>query len=129
MRGRIRQATPALLGLAALLVTASSGAAQGPRRPLGPASSWGSIFIVAYPGVGRFSSPVGPDNSTATQSWNFGSGLGLGLAAAHTIGTDATAKPTSGRERKVVIIFSVNRSASTFTVREIPYLLSPKRRA
>ena len=37
--------------------------------------------------------------------------------------------PTSGRERKVVIIFSVNRSTSTFTVREIPYLLSPKRRA
>jgi len=89
MRGWIRQATPALLCLAVLLVTASPGAAQGARRPLGPASSWGSIFIVAYPGVGRFNSPVGPDNSTATQSWNFGSGLGLGLAAAHNVGSAA----------------------------------------
>ena len=44
-------------------------------------------------------------------------------------GTAASANPTSGRDRKVVIIFRVSRSTSTFTVREMPYLLSPKRRA
>ena len=50
-------------------------------------------------------------------------------AAAATSGSEASTKPTRGRDRKVVIIFSVIRSTSTFTVREMPYLLSPKRRA
>ena len=45
------------------------------------------------------------------------------------MGTAAMAKPTSGRDRKVVIIFKVKRSTSTFTVRLMPYLLSPNRRA
>ncbi len=88
MRGLIRKATPAILGLAALAATAHGVAAQA-RQPVAPARNWGSLFIVAYPGVGRFNSPVGPDNSTATQSWNFGSGFGLGLSAARVIGQAA----------------------------------------
>ena len=95
MRGLISQATPAASGVVAFLLglafAASPAAAQTPtpRRAVGPASNWGSIFIVAYPGIGHFNSPVGADNSTATQTWNFGSGIGLGLAAAHVIGSAA----------------------------------------
>ncbi len=88
MRRLIRNATPAILALAALAATAHGLTAQA-RQPVGPARNWGSLFIVAYPGVGRFNSPVGPDNSTATQSWNFGSGFGLGLSAAHVVGQAA----------------------------------------
>ena len=50
-------------------------------------------------------------------------------SAAASRGTEAATNPTSGRDRKVVIILSVMRSTTTFTVRLIPYLLSPKRRA
>ncbi len=88
MRGRILQAMAGLLGGAALAVSAGPAAAQA-RQPVAPASNWGSLFVVAYPGIGKFNSPVGPDNSTATQTWNFGSGFGLGLAAAHNIGAAA----------------------------------------
>lgn len=101
MRGLILQSTPTLLGLAALIAGPATASAQAPQRP---ASTWGSIFIVAYPGVGRFSSPVGPESSTATQSWNFGSGFGLGLAAAHNlgpaaqIGVEASLAPSVGVE-------------------------------
>ncbi len=101
MRGLIPKAMPALIGLAALVTAPGPASPQAPRRP---ATSWGSIFIVAYPGVGRFSSPVGPESSSATQSWNFGSGIGLGLALAHNlgqaaqIGVEASLAPSVGVE-------------------------------
>ena len=108
MRGpSIPRATPALAGFAAFVVIAGCAtplAGQAPRKPVTPASTWASVFIVGYPGIGHFSSPVGPDGSTAVQNWNFGSGLGLGLAAAHNIGTaaqvglEATLAPSVGVE-------------------------------
>ncbi len=128
MRRLILKATPALLGLAVFLVVAGAATAQTPRRPVGPATSWGSIFVVAYPGVGKFNSPVGADNSTATQTWNFGSGIGLGLAAAHTIGqaaqvgieaslapsvgvevTDSTGLSTTSGKAKLGDVFATGR--------------------
>ncbi len=128
MRGLILKATPALLGLAALAVTAGSATAQTPRPAVGPATNWGSIFIVGYPGIGKINSPVGPDNSSATQGWNFGSGLGLGISVAHALGpalqvgvegafapsvgvdiTDSLGTTTQGLNARVGDVFATGR--------------------
>ncbi len=129
MKGLIRQATSLLLGVAALTAASGSGRAQqAPRRPVGPASNWGSIFIVGYPGIGKVNTPIGPDNSSATQGWNFGSGLGLGVAAAHVVGqalqvgveaafapsvgvdiTDSLGTTTQGLNAKVGDVFATGR--------------------
>ena len=117
MRGpSIFRATPALAGFAAFVVIAGCAipvAAQAPRKAIPPARWWGSIFVVGYPGIGHWSSPVGDGTSTANQTWNFGSGLGLGAAAAHNIGTaaqvglEATLAPSVGVE--------ITDSTGTFT--------------
>ncbi len=86
MKAWISRATPALLGLAAFCVTGGAATAQTPQRALGPAKNWASLFVLGYPGIGNITSPVGPESGSATQTWSFGSGLGLGAAAAHVVG-------------------------------------------
>lgn len=129
MKGRTR-ATPALLGLAVLVVTAGAATAQAqaPRKAVGPTTNWASLFVVGYPGIGNVTSPVGPESGTATQTWSFGSGVGLGLAAAHVVGqalqvgvegsfapsvgvdiTDTTSLVTQGQKAKVGHLMATGR--------------------
>ncbi len=103
MKASILRATPALLAVAALAAASGSGRAQqAPPRAVGPATNWGSIFVVGYPGIGAVTSPIGPESGTDTQKWDFGSGVGLGVAAAHVLGPalqlgiDASFAPSVG---------------------------------
>ncbi len=87
MRGWIWEATAACTALAlAALSTPAAAQQKAPAGPAGPARNWASGFVAWYPGVGKFDSPVGPESGTAVQHWNFGSGVGIGAAYAHTLG-------------------------------------------
>jgi opacity protein-like surface antigen len=102
MRG-ILKATLASLVLTAAAAPLAFAAAQA-KAPAGPAENWASAFIVGYTGIGTFNNPVGTDALNQNETWNVGSGLGLGVSAAHVlgqalqIGAEATFAPSIGVE-------------------------------
>ncbi len=99
----ILKATLASLALWAAAAPMAPAAAQA-RPPAGPAQNWGSVFVVGYTGIGAFNNPVGTDALNQNETWNLGSGIGLGVSAAHVlgqalqIGAEATFAPSIGAE-------------------------------
>lgn len=99
MRGSMLKATLSSLVLSAAAASLAPAAAQSKPAP-GPATNWGSAFVIGYTGIGKFSSPAGSTN----QIWDVGSGVGLGLSASHVIGqalqvgAEATFAPSIGTE-------------------------------
>lgn len=105
MSNGLLKATLASLVVAAAAAFAGDAAAQQPTpAPSGPPRNWVGVFGLWYTGIGRFDSPVGTEPDTTTQSWNVGSGVGLGvsfsrlLGQAALIGVEAGLAPSVGVE-------------------------------
>lgn len=85
MRGPITKASVlAAVATVALAVPTLAQQQPAPKAPQGPVRNWGSIFIVAYPDAGTVRDSVAGTNQEET--WNFGSGFGLGASYARVIG-------------------------------------------
>lgn len=103
MRGPITKASVlAVLATVALAVPTLAQQQPAPKAPQGPVRNWGNIFIVAYPDAGTVNEPI--PGSDQTQTWNFGSGFGLGAAYARVLGSslqlgaEASLAPSVGVE-------------------------------